>query len=66
MILNKDFKFVALLGIFYIRLVATEDIIYKLLEEFYSDYRRIRIRNQDGSIGYKYLDEICDDLLYKE
>ena len=32
--------------------IETFDIIYKLLEEFYTDYRRIRIINKDAKINH--------------
>ena len=36
------------LGMFYLRLVGTPELIYKTLEPFYSDYRKLRLNSPEG------------------
>lgn len=42
---NRDYKYVNALALFYIRLVAKPKDVYTILEMFYSDFRKLRIRN---------------------
>jgi len=46
---NPDFKYVRVLGAFYLRLVGRPVDIYKYLELLYNDYRKIRHRTKQGS-----------------
>ena len=69
---NEDYKcvfgslvigrYVTALGMFYLRLVGTPELIYKTLEPFYSDYRKLRLNSPDG---WKiiHMDEYVDELL---
>jgi pre-mRNA-splicing factor 38A len=43
---NRDYKYVNALALFFIRLVGKPKDIYTILEMFYNDYRKLRIRNQ--------------------
>jgi len=45
---NEDFKYVRLMGMFYLRLTARPADIYERLEPFYADYRKIRHRLTNG------------------
>ncbi|KRX10509.1 hypothetical protein PPERSA_01521 [Pseudocohnilembus persalinus] len=63
---NEDYKYVTALAMFYWRMIATTEECYKILEEYYSDYRKIRYRNEDGSFQIIHIDEFADDLLKKE
>lgn len=47
---------------FYLRLVGTPELIYKTLEPFYSDYRKLRLNSPEG---WKiiHMDEYVDELL---
>jgi len=64
-ILNEDYKYVRLLGAFYLRLVGKAKDIYQYLEPLYNDYRKIR---KKGDLGWKYshVDEFIDELLTEE
>eukprot|EP01133_Synstelium_polycarpum_P008146 gene8146-9562_t len=59
---NEDFKYVRILGAFYLRLVGKPLDIYKYLEPLYNDFRTIRMR---GDSGYQkiHVDEFIQDLL---
>lgn len=50
---------------FYLRLVGTPELIYKTLEPFYSDYRKLRLNTPQG---WKiiHMDEFVDELLEKD
>lgn len=50
---------------FYLRLVGTPDLIYKTLEPFYSDFRKLRLNTPEG---WKiiHMDEFVDELLEKQ
>jgi len=53
---NPDFKYVRILGAFYLRLVGRPVDIYKYLELLYSDYRKVRHRtNQGYTSGYLHI-----------
>lgn len=60
---EKDFRYVRLLGIFYLRLVGTGEEVYKGLEALYSDNRKFKMRNLDGSFSIEYIDNFVDQLL---
>lgn len=50
----------------YLRFVAKPKEIYQVVESFYSDFRKLRIRHLNGSYGIMYLDEFADHLLREE
>ncbi|KAH8741886.1 PRP38 pre-mRNA splicing factor family member [Cryptosporidium ryanae] len=57
---NPKFKYLTALGILYLRLTSTSINVYKLAEHLYQDFRKLRIRNLDGSFGVIYLDEFVE------
>lgn len=57
---NKDYKYINALAMFYVRLTAKPLDIYELIEPFYSDFRKLRIRNLDGSYAIIHLDEFAE------
>jgi len=59
---NPDFKYVRVLGAFYLRLVGKPVDIYKYLELLYNDYRKIRHRAKNGWETVR-VDEFIDELL---
>jgi pre-mRNA-splicing factor 38A len=63
---NPKYKYITILGLFYWRLVASPKEIYTELENFYGDYRRLRIRDKNGSIIVGHVDAIADSLLSNE
>ncbi|RHY86480.1 hypothetical protein DYB35_007660 [Aphanomyces astaci] len=62
---NGDYKYVTMLGAFYLRLVGKPMDVYPILEELLADYRKIRKRN---TLGWEMLhvDEVADILLKEE
>lgn len=54
------------LALFYYRMVATAEECYKVIEEYLSDFRKIRYRNEDGSFKIVHIDEFADYLLNEE
>lgn len=60
---NEDFKYVRLLGAVYLRLVGRPLEIYQYLEPLLNDFRKVRLRNIDGSFTITHVDEVIDQLL---
>lgn len=59
---NEEFKYVRVLGAFYLRLVGRPVDIYKYLELLYNDYRKLRHRTTQGWEVIR-VDEFIDELL---
>ncbi|KAI9777957.1 MAG: hypothetical protein M1839_008492 [Geoglossum umbratile] len=62
---NEDFKYLRALAAFYVRLTFDPADIYKTLEPFLSDYRKLRRRTKTG-FALTYMDQFIDDLLVKD
>jgi pre-mRNA-splicing factor 38A len=62
---NEDFKYVRVLGAFYMRLVGKPEEIYRFLEPLYNDYRKVNYRGMSGW-ECKHMDEFIDSLLNDE
>merc|ERR1712050_578297 len=65
LIRNQDYKYIRLLGAFYLRLTGKVIEIYHLLEPLYNDYRKIRLRTAEGIFILTHVDEIIDNLFRK-
>lgn len=63
---NEDFKYVRLLGAFYMRIVGESLDVYKYLEPLYLDYRKIRQQTKNGDFVLSHVDEFIDELLREE
>ncbi|EFN52507.1 hypothetical protein CHLNCDRAFT_49093 [Chlorella variabilis] len=63
---NDDFKYLRLLGAFYMRLVGRPLDVYQYLEPLYNDYRKVRIRNFQGRQELGHVDELIDAMLHKD
>ena len=63
---NEDFKYVRLLGAFYMRLVGRPMEVYQYLEPLYNDYRKVRMQQSDGTFILTHVDELIDDMLRKD
>lgn len=57
---NKDYKYVNALAMFYLRMIGKPIEIYQILEIFYSDYRKLRLRNPDGTYSIIHFDEYAE------
>ena len=53
-------------GAFYLRLVGRPLEVYQYLEPLYNDYRKVRLREADGSFALTHMDEVVDQLLNNE
>lgn len=62
---NKDYKYVRVLGAFYLRLVGKATEIYEYLEPLYNDFRKIRRRVENG-YQIVYIDEFIEELLISD
>ena len=63
-ITQEDFKYLRVLGLFYRRLVGTPAIaVYRGLEPYLRDRRKVRARLRDGTYALLHVDEIVDGLL---
>lgn len=63
---NDDYKYVRVLGAFYLRLTGTVTDVYQYLEPLYNDYRKLRCKLPDGRVSLTHVDEVIDDLLTKD
>lgn len=63
---NEDFKYIRCLAAMYIRLTMPSEDVYRYLERFYSDNRKITYRQLDGSYEKIYVDVFIDNLLREE
>lgn len=63
---QEEYKYLTALGCFYIRLVASSEDVFKILEPLYADYRKLRFRNIDGSFVITHMDEFVDSLINQE
>eukprot|EP00088_Acartia_fossae_P026267 TRINITY_DN2706_c0_g1_i4.p1 TRINITY_DN2706_c0_g1~~TRINITY_DN2706_c0_g1_i4.p1 ORF type:complete len:316 (-),score=98.92 TRINITY_DN2706_c0_g1_i4:173-1120(-) len=63
---NEDFKYVRLLGAYYLRLTGSSVDCYKYLEPLLNDYRKIRLQKRDGNFELSHVDDFIDQLLREE
>ncbi|KAL7205331.1 hypothetical protein ACSBR2_018308 [Camellia fascicularis] len=63
---NEDYKYVRVLGAFYLRLTGTDIDVYRYLEPLYNDYRKLRQKLPDGNFTLTHMDEVIDELLTKD
>ncbi|KAJ0870600.1 putative pre-mRNA-splicing factor 38 [Helianthus annuus] len=63
---NEDYKYVRVLGAFYLRLTGTDIDVYRYLEPLYNDYRKLRRKLADGHFALTHVDEVIDELLTKD
>ncbi|KAJ0259441.1 Pre-mRNA-splicing factor 38 [Hirschfeldia incana] len=63
---NDDYKYVRVLGAFYLRLTGSDVDVYRYLEPLYNDYRKVRQKLSDGRFELTHVDEVVDELLTKD
>eukprot|EP00201_Polytomella_parva_P015238 CAMPEP_0175068512 /NCGR_PEP_ID=MMETSP0052_2-20121109/17713_1 /TAXON_ID=51329 ORGANISM="Polytomella parva, Strain SAG 63-3" /NCGR_SAMPLE_ID=MMETSP0052_2 /ASSEMBLY_ACC=CAM_ASM_000194 /LENGTH=469 /DNA_ID=CAMNT_0016335549 /DNA_START=44 /DNA_END=1453 /DNA_ORIENTATION=+ len=63
---NDDFKYVRMLGAFYLRLVGRPIEVYQYLEPLYNDFSKIRLQDSEGRYVLTTVDEVVDDMLRKD
>jgi pre-mRNA-splicing factor 38A len=63
---TQDYKYLTALGIFYLRLITKPLEVYQLLEPFYNDNRKLRIRDTVGNFSIIHMDEFIDKLLHTD
>eukprot|EP00242_Pyramimonas_sp_CCMP2087_P010830 CAMPEP_0198199844 /NCGR_PEP_ID=MMETSP1445-20131203/2983_1 /TAXON_ID=36898 /ORGANISM="Pyramimonas sp., Strain CCMP2087" /LENGTH=221 /DNA_ID=CAMNT_0043869745 /DNA_START=161 /DNA_END=822 /DNA_ORIENTATION=- len=63
---NEDYKYVRMLGAFYMRLVGSPLDVYQYLEPLYNDYRKLRQRADFGNFELTHVDEFVDEMLTKD
>lgn len=63
---EAEYRYVRLLGAFYIRLTHKPKDIYELLEPLYLDYRKLRLRTSDNSFDIVHMDDCIDQLLHSK
>ncbi|KAM7474190.1 hypothetical protein LguiB_021433 [Lonicera macranthoides] len=63
---NEDYKYVRILGAFYLRLTGTDVDVYRYLEPLYNDYRKLRRKLADGKFALTHMDEVIDELLTRD
>ncbi|XP_008795803.2 pre-mRNA-splicing factor 38-like [Phoenix dactylifera] len=63
---NEDYKYVRVLGAFYMRLTGSVTDVYQYLEPLYNDYRKLRRKLPDGKFCLTHVDELIDELLTRD
>lgn len=63
---NDDFKYLRILGAFYLRLTGRPVDVFNYLEPLLNDYRRVRVRDPTGSFSLGYIDDLIDQMLTKD
>ena len=63
MFLETDHRYLMLLGAFYIRLTAAPKDVFVTLEPLYADYRKLAVKQSDGSFSTIHMDECVQTLL---
>ncbi|KAG2309417.1 hypothetical protein Bca52824_029165 [Brassica carinata] len=63
---NDDYKYVRVLGAFYLRLTGSDVDVYRYLEPLYNDYRKVRQKLSDGRFELRHVDEVIEELLTKD
>ncbi|KAG2285193.1 hypothetical protein Bca4012_034329 [Brassica carinata] len=63
---NDDYKYVRVLGAFYLRLTGSDVDVYRYLEPLYNDYRKVRQKLADGRFSLTHVDEVIEELLTKD
>ncbi|KIZ06700.1 Pre-mRNA-splicing factor 38A [Monoraphidium neglectum] len=66
LIRNEDYKYVRLLGAFYLRLVGRALDVYTYMEPLYNDFRKVRLRTSEGGFVLSHVDAVVDDMLRKD
>ncbi len=63
-IVQEDFKYLRILGLFYYRLVThSSSEIYRTLEGYLQDKRNLRVKQRNGTFSLTFVDGIVDSLL---
>ncbi|CZR62834.1 probable pre-mRNA-splicing factor 38A [Phialocephala subalpina] len=62
---GEKFKYLRALALFYIRLTRQAKDVYRFLEPYFKDYRKLKRRVRTGT-SLTYMDNFVDDLLVKE
>eukprot|EP01116_Phalansterium_solitarium_P024014 TRINITY_DN865_c1_g2_i1.p1 TRINITY_DN865_c1_g2~~TRINITY_DN865_c1_g2_i1.p1 ORF type:complete len:380 (-),score=137.15 TRINITY_DN865_c1_g2_i1:155-1294(-) len=62
---NEEYRYVRVLGAFYLRLVGKPAEIYQYLEPLYNDYRKVKKQEQMG-FSTTHVDVFIDELLTQE
>eukprot|EP00388_Colpodella_angusta_P008148 GDKJ01022491.1.p1 GENE.GDKJ01022491.1~~GDKJ01022491.1.p1 ORF type:complete len:265 (-),score=28.30 GDKJ01022491.1:61-855(-) len=60
---QDEFKYLRALAAMYIRIAAKSTDVFNLLEPVLSDYRKLRVRNLDGTFSITTMDVFIDNLL---
>ena len=63
---NDNYKYIRLIGLFYLRLVGSAEEVYTTCEKMLADYRKVILRLHDGSYEVVYMDDVVDDMMRKE
>ncbi|KXJ94178.1 Pre-mRNA-splicing factor 38, partial [Microdochium bolleyi] len=62
---GEKFKYLRALAAFYVRLTRKAEVVYRTLEPFLEDRRKLRRKGREGT-SLTYVDQFVDDLLVKD
>lgn len=65
-IVQEDFKYLRALGLFYLRMVLPSVGVYRNLEPYLADRRKLRLRLPSGGYSLTHVDNVVDELLTKD
>ena len=60
---ERDYKYLTAMAIMYLRLTVKAPEVYTLLEPFYVDNRKLKLRNSIGQYELTYMDKFVEELL---
>ncbi|PHH71801.1 hypothetical protein CDD83_5101 [Cordyceps sp. RAO-2017] len=63
---GDEFKYLRALACFYVRLTRPPADVYRALEPFLADGRKLRRRGRQGGVALTHVDEFVDDLLCRD
>lgn len=66
MLSQKYFKYLTAVALVFVRLTYDAMLVYRIIEPFLGDYRKLRCTNRSSSEFITHIDELAESLLYEE
>ena len=65
-IIDDTFKYVRLIGAFYLRMMGDSKECYEMIEPLYYDYRQVKLRIDEKSFETTTIDQVAWNLLHSD